>query len=298
MAQACSTRHLTAQKQDPTQTKTIRETYASRLRGRFGALSAAIREGVISDDVLGLRRGSPTTDTDRLTDTFAELKAIDAPPDLSTLSEAEQIAQFEAWLNDVEDSEILDIIKRDENVWIRQAYERGLKNADTAMRQAGMAAPEATARELLQLPMHEDRLKSLFARNYAQLDGITNATNQQITRELASGLSEGVSPSEIARRLTDRVDKIGKTRATAFARTESINAHTTATLQRYEQLGVEEVGVEPEVRIETAGDAAVCEQCQAAADRGPWSIEEFRQSPYRPPLHVNCRCTVLPVVSG
>ena len=192
MRLATSTRHLTAQKEDPTQTKTIRETYASRIRGRFGALSAAIREGVISDDVLGLRTGAPTTDADRLTDTFAELEAIDAPPDLSTLSEAEQIA----------------------------------------------------------------------------------------------------------RRLTDRVDKIGKTRATAFARTESINAHTTATLQRYEQLGVEEVGVEPEVRIETAGDAAVCEQCQDAAGRGPWPIDEFRQSPYRPPLHVNCRCTVLPVVSG
>jgi len=101
----------------------------------------------------------------------------------------------------------------------------------------------------------------------------------------------------MARRLTDRVSKIGKTRATAFARTEIINSHTEAALQRYEQQGVDTVGIEPEVEIVTAGDNSVCQECLTAAEAGPWKIDEFRGSEYQPPLHVNCRCSVLPVIN-
>lgn len=293
---------LTAASTDPTKTKTIRDTYASRLRGRFAAINAAIREGVVKNNVLGLESDGSTDDAAELAETFAdeqvELHAdVDRPPDLSALDEAEKMRRFQEWLTEAQESEVLEVITREENVWVRRAYERGIKNADSRLKQAGMSVAGGDAADAITVPLHERRLKTLFARNFAELNGITDAVSQQISRELATGLSEGVSPTEMARRLTDRVSKIGKTRATTLARTEIINSHTEAALQRYEQQGVDTVGIEPEVEIETAGDNDVCAECQAAAAQGPWSIDEFRGSAYEPPLHPNCRCTVLPVVS-
>ncbi|MDL0133512.1 minor capsid protein [Halobacterium salinarum] len=293
---------LTASNEDPTQTKTIRQTYARRLRGAFGRINAAIREAVVKDDIFGLRSEDLSDDeVDELLDTFAdarhELHAVDKPPDLSTLPPAERVAQFEAWLEDVQESEVLEVIDRGENIWIRRAYERGIKHADTSLRQAGAAITQQEATDVLQMPIHERRLQVLFARNYSELTGITNAVSQQISRELSSGLAEGVSPSEIGRRISDRISKIGKTRATTLARTEVMYSHSEATLTRYEQQGVEKVGIEPEFRLQTAGDLSVCDQCEAAAGEGPWSLEDLRGSGFQPPLHPNCRCTILPVVN-
>jgi len=293
---------LTAASEDPTHTKTIRDTYARRLRGRFGSINAAVREGLVENDVLGLGDGGSSDDAAELAETFAadrvELHAdVDRPPDLSTLDEAEKTRRFEEWLAEAQESEVLEVISGEENVWVRRAYERGIEDADSRLKKAGLSVAGEEATDAITVPLHERRLKTLFARNFAELKGITDAVSQQISRELASGLSEGVSPSEMARRLTDRVSKIGKTRATTLARTEIINSHTEAALQRYEQQGVDTVGIEPEVKIETAGDNNVCAECLAAAAAGPWPIDEFRGSEYRPPLHPNCRCAVLPVVS-
>lgn len=292
---------LIASKQDPTHTKTIRDTYGRRLRGRFAELNATIREAVVRDDIFGLRDADlDQDDVDTLVETFAgehEITAIDSPPDLSTLDPAERISRFEDWLDEVEESEILDVIQRDENVWVRRAYERGLKDADSNLRNAGLSVSGAEAADLIEMPVHQRRLESLFARNFAELDGITDAVSQQVSRELATGLSEGISPTEMATRISGRIDAIGKTRATTLARTEIIHSHNEAALSRYEEMGVDTVGIEPEVRIETAGDNAVCQQCEDAAAAGPWKISEFRGSQFQPPLHPNCRCTVLPVVN-
>jgi SPP1 gp7 family putative phage head morphogenesis protein len=293
---------LTAGREDPTGTKTIRQTYAQRLRGAFGRINAAIREAVIEDDIFGLREEDlEDHELQELLETFAdarqELRAIDKPPDLSTIPPGDRVAEFEQWLDDVQESEVLEVIDRDENVWIRRAYERGVEDADTNLRQAGASIAQEEASGIIQAPVHERRLQVLFSRNYAELDGITDVVSQQVTRELADGLAEGVSPTEIGRRITDRVDKIGKTRATTLARTEVMYSHSEATLQRYDQQGVEQVGIEPELRIQTAADHAVCDKCQEAAEQGPWELEEIRGSEYQPPLHPNCRCAILPLVN-
>ncbi|AXR78995.1 minor capsid protein [Natrarchaeobaculum sulfurireducens] len=288
-------RELTAS-EDPTKTKTIRETYGQRLRGAFGRINTAIRERVTEDDIFGLEDTYLTDDEiDQLLETFA---GVDGPPDLSTIDPGERVERFEAWLDEAMDSEVLEVIDRDENVWIRRAYERGVEDADSNLKRAGVSAGAATeAADVVEMPVHERKLHVLFARNYAELDGICDAVAQQVTRELADGLAEGVNPREMARRLTDRVDKIGKTRATVLARTETINAHTQASVERYRQQGVEEVGIEPEVQVQTAGDEAVCEQCAEVASQGPWELDEFEGSEYQPAIHPQCRCAVVPVVN-
>ncbi|WP_226040854.1 phage minor head protein [Natrinema sp. DC36] len=299
--------HLHAQQEDPTKTKTIRQTYARRLRAAFGRINSTIRDAVIEEDIFGLRSDDLSeAQVEELLDTFAsagrdvELRAADDPPDLSTVPPGERIERFREWLQTAQESEVLEVIDRDENVWVRRAYERGIEDADTNLRKAGLdiePTDAAAAQQLVQMPVHERKLHVLFARNYAELEGITNAVAQQVTRELADGIGEGVNPTVMARRITDRVNKIGKTRATVLARTETINAHSQATVERYRQQGVESVGLEPEVRVQTAGDQRVCDQCASVAQRGPWELDEFEGSTDQPPVHPQCRCAVIPIVN-
>ncbi|QCC60747.1 minor capsid protein [Natrinema thermotolerans] len=318
--------HLHAQQQDPTKTKTIRQTYAQRLRGAFGRINAAITESVISDDILGLRGDDSLADDEaqELLDTFAdyrdyhdhsrtdqlqasltaafeaEITAVDEPPDLSTVPPDQRIERFREWLQTAQENEALEVIDRDENVWVRRAYERGLEDADTNLRQAGLdiePTDSKAARELVEMPVHERKLQVLFSRNYAELEGITNEVSRQITRELADGIAAGENPTKMARRITDRVNKIGKTRSTVLARTETINAHTQSTIERYRQQGINSVGLEPEVQVQTAGDQRVCDQCASVAQRSPWTLDEFEGSENQPPIHPQCRCAVIPIVN-
>jgi SPP1 gp7 family putative phage head morphogenesis protein len=126
----------------------------------------------------------------------------------------------------------------------------------------------------------------------------------------------------MARVLSDRVDKIGKTRATVLARTEVINAHAEGTLKRFEELGVGEVTVKAE--WQAAGDNRVCPICEnlegtthsledvrSATARlteddvrphlpEPKRVDQFDVSsltgefPVKPPAHPQCRCAIVP----
>jgi len=270
--------------EDPTSTKTLREEYARNLRGRFADINTAIRRAVGENDIFGLQND-----------------ALVSPPEAFDFDdEREAVERFEAWLDQAQEDEVLDVISRDDNIYVRRAYEKGLVDADRNLSQAGMdidAIDREAARQAMQMPVHEDKLQVVFSRNFAELDGITDVVSQQVAREIAEGISEGVNPNEMARRMADRVDKIGKTRATTLARTETIRAHSSATLERYKQQGVDEVGLEPEVSVQTATDQLVCEECAEVAQSGPWPIEDFEGSENQPPIHPNCRCSVIPVVS-
>jgi len=140
-------------------------------------------------------------------------------------------------------------------------------------------------------PVHRDKLQLLYTRNFQALEGITDAVDKEVSRVLTQGLAEGVNPREAARRITDRVDKIGKTRATTLARTEIINAHAEGTLDRFERMGVDEVGVKAE--WQTAGDSRVCPIC-ASLEGSTFTIDEARG---KLPAHPRCRCAFLPVVN-
>jgi len=100
---------------------------------------------------------------------------------------------------------------------------------------------------------------AIYTRTFNELKGITDAMDQQISRELAEGLARGDGPEVMARRINDRVDKVGLSRARTLARTETIRAHHSATIQEYRNAGVE--GVKIKAEWSTAGDGNVCELC-------------------------------------
>jgi len=270
---------------DPTRTKTLRRRYAERLRGWFGRLNAVIRAAVKTRDVFSINEEDPT------------------PPGVFGFPRNDQkVEAFMRWLREQERRGVLRIVTRNGNTFIQSSYGRGLEHARRNLKNAGIEVPDENVDIAFNLPVHQETLQSLYTRNFNELQGITEAMNQRISRELADGFEAGENPTRIARRITDVVDDVGKRRATTLARTEVIRAHSDATLNRYERFGVDEVTVKAE--WSTAGDARVCPICQALEGR-TFTIEQARSEtftfndqdfPVRPPAHPNCRCAFLPVV--
>jgi SPP1 gp7 family putative phage head morphogenesis protein len=300
---ASHTHHIDAladAERDPTQTTTLRKRYAQRLRGQLAALSATIREGVRSRDVfrIGAAAMQPADPRD--------------PPVFPFDEDDRKIEAFMRWLRQQEERGVLEVIGRGDNQFVRAAYGRGLQHADTALNAEGVVLPDEQLATLFNAPIHRDALQRLYTRNFSELEGITEAMNQQISRELADGFSRGLNPTAMARNLTDRIDKVGKHRATLLGRTETIRAHSTATLNRFEEAGVDTVTVRAEWT--TAGDRRVCPICQTLEGR-TMTVEEARSDtftyqasgdeaaslsgtyPVQPPAHPQCRCSLLPVVS-
>lgn len=282
---------------DPTKTTTLQREYARRLRGALSRINAAIRRGIVTRDIFRLN--------------------VDDPPVFRFPSDADKQDAFMRWLRQQEDQELLTVIDRNNNQYVRHSYSRGLDFANRELRKADIEIPPGMDNPF-DLPHNQDTLQQLYTRNFEELEGITATMNQQISRELTDGFTAGLNPREIARNVTDRVDKIGKHRATVMARTEVIRAHSEATLNRYEQMGVGGVTVRAE--FQTAGDQRVCPVCgdlEGRTREESLSIDEMRTGtftfdperaaqeaathlagdfPYQPPIHAQCRCVILPVV--
>jgi len=310
---------------DPSKTTTIQRKYAQKLRGRFATIRAEIRRGVADRDVLGLQENDdgeglslsdilagddvPADVRERFVELLADQEygaardlveqlASDFDPEdlVSRDFEFDRLArkheEFMAWLRAQQEAGVLEVISRDGNTYVRSAYERGWKNATSWMEEDPLQSDVATA---LQRPVHQDKLSLLYERNFEALQGITQEVSREISRELAEGLTEGVHPDEMARRLTDRVDKIGRTRATTLARTEVMYSHNEATITTYERAMGPDVEVQVKAEVSTAGDQHVCDICE------PWEGKTLPLDKARrdgPPFHPRCRCIVLPATSS
>jgi SPP1 gp7 family putative phage head morphogenesis protein len=179
------------------------------------------------------------------------------------------------------------------NVYIRSAYQKGLAQSASRMRAEGAQVAPEWVTEAFARPFHVDRVALAFTRTFNDLKGITDEMDKQISRVLADGLSQGKGPMDIARSMTDRVGKIGITRARMLARTEVIRSHADASLNVYEEAQADGVLIEAE--FATARDDAVCQECQDAANAGPYTLDEARGMI---PLHPNCRCAYIPVLKN
>lgn len=307
---------------DPSKTTTIQRSYARKLRGRFADIRAEIRRGVEDRDVLSVSEDTSSSTSladllaapelpDDVHDRFVELLAdqeyaaardlveqlADFDPDelvgrdFNFEQIAEKHSQFMEWLREQQEKGVLEVISRGDNTYVRKAYERGIRNQHQWMDDvsAGVDVDQA-----LSQPIHQNRLSLLYQRNFEALKGITDDVAREISRELAEGLTEGVGPGELASRLTDRVDAIGRTRATTLARTEVMYSHNEASISEAERLVGEDVELEIESEVSTAGDTHVCDICE------PWDGRRLSPKEARevgPPFHPRCRCIVRTVTT-
>lgn len=285
----CSIKHNKKLDRDPTQTKVLRDQYSVDMYKRFRKLKGLIRKTIIDNNALGLidRKLLSNAQPGRNFVFKQDYKKIDA---------------FMSWLQEAEDDEILEVVKREgrevvdrkewQNVYIKAAYKKGFKDATTRLKQAGIKVAEYSSVETAFFQsIHADTIGMLYTRNFRELKGITEAMDQQISRSLAEGLLNGDTAHTIAKAINDRVNKIGITRARILARTETIRAYNESALNRYEESGLEKTSAKAE--HSTAGDSRVCPICKSLEGK-IYTIKEARG---KIPVHPRCRCTWLPVKS-
>lgn len=254
------------ERDEPSQTKTLRKQYAQRLRGRWGAIRAALRRGIVELDAFGLQ-------TEAL---------VDAPRNFDFETEAGQVQAFDRWLDRQTGREILQTYGQD-NQFVRRAYARGIEDATTQLRALGLTETigEEVAATALQLPIHREQLEALYTRNFNALQGMTDAAANQMRRVLSEGLAAGEGPREIAERLADRIDHVGIYRANLIARTEIMHSHNRARAAEWERAGV--------TRVDILIAPTACPECQALKAGAPYKIDE---APALLPQHPQCRCAL------
>lgn len=298
---------------DPTQTITLRREFAAAASKRWRTLKGIIRDGVEEADLFGLgeRRTAQQTEAARqaLNDLRRLARGATEAGDLDQLRDvarnfvltpgrfdfpaADAVETFDEWLRVAQESHVLEVARsasgevvtqdRWEQVFVRRGYVKGLFDADAKMNRAGIDVPDADPAAVVNLPVHSDALRLLHQRAFGDLAGITEASAQTIRRELAQGFAEGVGPRTMASRINDRVDAVGIHRSRVLARTEVIRAHAEATLNRFEQFGVEEVAGRAE--FSTSSDDRVCPVCEGLEGQ-IFTLEEARGVV---PVHPSCR---------
>lgn len=302
---------------DPTSTKTIRSRWSAEMYRRFRAIKSVIRTAVVEQDALGLEADAPRPtvipDTPGSRIPWAnrrrQLRANQGPGSVSPPGrrafnyprDDKKVDEFMRWLDGEVNSGVLEVTEFDgrdvaahsewQNQYVRAAYLKGTDNAEAAMNQAGIAAAGTTAEALFNRPQHADALGLLYTRSFRGLDGITRNMENDISRTLAEGLSQGWNPRRTASALNDRVGAIGLNRARMLARTETIRAANEAALNRYEDFGRRLQGVTVMQEFLTAGDNQVCDIC-ASIEGDVFTIQDARGVI---PLHPSCRCTWIPV---
>lgn len=303
---------------DPTATKQIRKRYEGEMYRRFRKLKGAILKTVVELDAFGLKenggrvRSQVAALTERERELMANVPGQDAgidisPPEASPgafdfPADEDKIDEFNEWLDTQVDRGILERGKHTgrttaasrswQNAYIRSAYERGVEHADEALVEQGVIPPEQTLDDVFRATKHVDGAGILYTRAFSELDAVTQDMARDMTRELTEGFTQGENPRKIARRLNDRVDKVGLHRGRMIARTETIRAHNEAGLNRYEDMGDRLDGVTTVAEHTTAGDNRVCPECQFLNGRRYNSISNARG---RIPVHPNCRCTFVPI---
>lgn len=297
MGHSCCVHLDAARRRDPTGTTTIRRAFEGDAARRFRRLKGLINMALIQNDVLGLMR---KTVGDGKQAPIVMLDDVPRPGAFAFSRTGDKVSLFMSWLKEQQDEGILEIVPGTPmeqaaeqswaNVYIQNAYHKGIRDAGAKLRAAGAAVAPSWVESAFTRPIHADRAGLAFTRVFSELTGITQTMDQQISRVLAQGLAEGQNPMQIARNINNRVDKIGITRARVLARTEVIAAHADASLNAYEEAGVH--GVEVEAEFATAGDGNVCPECEALDGQ----TYELSQARGLIPVHPNCRCALIPLV--
>ncbi len=299
-----------AAKTDPTGTGSVRANFQKEMRARFAWLKRMVVQAIVEMDVLGInmqQSAQASIAASQFVNAFSQnmmpKKMGDQVPGENAFAftrSSDRVAAFMEWLKQEQQAGILNVTVGTParnaaeaswmNVYIDTAYKKGLRDSAGKMRKAGAKVKESFISNAFNRPIHADRVGLIYTRTFQELEGITAAMDQKIARTLAQGVAEGLNPRQIATNISEDITAISRNRAEVLARTEVIGAHAEASLNAYQEAGIE--GVEVEAEWATAGDDRVCDECEPMEGK-VFSLDESRGMI---PAHPNCRCAWLPVV--
>jgi|TARA_R110000824_G_scaffold89320_5_gene219059 SPP1 gp7 family putative phage head morphogenesis protein len=291
---------------DPTKTTMLRAKFLGEVRKRFKKLKGKINQLIIHEDAFGLKRKPAGSN-------LHSLFGIETLPVQNTRwafkSDAEKVNEFQKWLALQIGAEIVGTQADPQDAfwhaYILEGYKKGAGRSFTDFyrkRQSSLSdiaqlgffngTKKDFLRQSFGQPVAIEKVKLLAGRVFSDLKGVTDTMSTQISRELVDGLIQGQSPREVARTINKRVDKIGKVRAEAIARTETIRAHAEGQLDSMEKLGVDKVTAA--VEWSTARDDKVCPLCQPLQG----IVLKIKEARGMLPRHPNCRCAWKPANVG
>ena len=135
-----------------------------------------------------------------------------------------------------------------------------------------------------------------YESTHAHAENQSDSVSEGVTSELTNGLRQGMSPREVARNISERVegfeDEEGKKRAHTIARTETIRALAEGQLDSLEKLGIDEVTAA--VEWSTSLDEHVCPLCKPLEG----IVLKLKEARGMLPRHENCRCSWRPANVG
>lgn len=293
---------------DPTKTIPLRNRFARQMRIRFNRVINLIRQAVWREDVFGIEPNSHNPFT---------LARTPGRRAFQFKTSQEKVDAFLDWLENQVAEEILETIpagirettgevrRQWTDQYIHSSYQKGIERARNELIKGGLEIPvfEGLTMDGFLLGIefnkriHVDRLGLLYSRTFSELKGITADMDQKISRVLAQGIADGLSPRKLARELNSvigddlsLIDKLGrfipaKRRAELLARTEIIRAHVEANLMEYKEAGINKVRW-------IYGGVRSCEYCEGR------NGQEFtlKEAQNLIPAHPQCGCAWSPIV--
>lgn len=289
-----ATHSPTANRQARATSAIVEEQFLEELRRRFRRVRGLVRRTVgYENDALGLSANAE------------EREAFDFPTDRGKATE------FARWLRQALVDEVLEPTDQgavaDGGHWtapyIRSAVIRGVNQSTGLLYQQGGNVENIPDDDILSRPIFERTVRDLYQRTYENLESVTEETAPQVRDTLTTGLAQGWNPRKAARELTTEVRSIQHTQAETLARTETINAHSEATLRNYERAGVDTVS---HGEWQATQDTRTCPFCRRLSgaeltlEEMSTGAVEWRGQVYRlqPPAHPNGRCVILPSIGG
>lgn len=280
---------------DASNTHRIQVEFAKDLLRRLERIRGLIRQTVGYDnDALQLSGNQ---------DESEPVQVFDFPTDKGQIRAF--IRQLKEWLQN-EIVELNDPIRvQNGEHWtaeyLENAYVSSVQTAQGRLMSEGVSLTADNREELLNRPVAVQQLQQIYTRAYDNLTDITSDMADTIRDELTEAVREGENPRKVAGRINQEIQKIGRTRAVALARSEIMNSHSEATLNTYERAGADVVTHTSRL---TAQDPRVCPFCRALEDI-PFTLQEFQSVAVRwgsqimrvgIPAHVNGRCSPVPEV--
>lgn len=224
---------------NPAKNDLIIADWLRRIDIRYGRLKTRITKLVKDQNVFGLKKGAVTN----------------AALDFSRGSDPVRIDRFMTWLRKQEKSGAIDILPaiHRKGYWteplIRQNFIKGGNVASNEVRALTRGTSIGTnfsipvigrtgksVNALMAQPQSIARIRMIQTRTLNGVRGITQTMNNQIFDVIGQGFLDGISPTQMARNIVDRVDKIGITRARLIARTESTEAYGEGALAEFQNV--------------------------------------------------------------
>ncbi len=279
---------------DPSRTTLLRRAFERDLKKRARDLGQTVKEALVALDVLGQNK----------TSTFTFNASLGVNLDMQAwrfLTDAQKLTAFRRWFAEQVRKGFLTVDAKGRPwtaKYVESAYKKGMLRSWTDAHKADLldkadfyrGTKEQFIRSAFDAPERVSKMELLFTRSYDDLVGFTSEMAKGTSRALADGMAKGRNPRDIARQMSQDIEGLTYRRALTIARTEVIHAHAEGQLDSFEDLGIEEVGVDVEWR--TAEDDRVCPLCQELLGV-VMTVDDARGLL---PRHPNCRCAFAPAL--